>query len=142
MSIEESLAQLRKRFEHFSEELDRYRYIVEMGAKKKSLGENLKTEANEIIGCQSRSWMVAEQKDGLWIMATDSEASIVKGLLALIEKLFNNRSSAEILSISADSILESLGLGDSITSQRQLGFKSALQKMRSMVSVQSQTPAP
>ena len=79
----------------------------------------------------SQAWVVGKkQPDLTFVFQTDSDALIVKGLLRLLEMVLNNRMPEEIKIMKAESLLESLGLGHSITSQRTHGFASAFHKIK------------
>lgn len=130
MSIPDNIAKIKKRFNFFNNDMDKYEHIIELSKKSKGLEDSEKTREHEIIGCQSRSWMVPQIQDGGYSFRTDSEAFIVKGLLYVLEQIFNGNTKEDILKTDEDSILESIGLGGSISTQRQLGFRSAIKKMK------------
>ena len=104
---------------------------MDMARESASLTENEQTEQNKIYGCTSQAWVVAEAAaDGTYQFRTDSDALIVKGLLNILERIFNGHSSTEIRSVNGNRVLDSVGLGGSISSQRTNGFASAIQKIK------------
>ena len=79
------------------------------------------------------AWVICENNNEKIVITTDSESYIVKRLLHLLEKILNNRTKNEILSINAGSILNNIGLGNNITSQRTNGFLSAVNKIQNEI---------
>ena len=110
---------------------DKFVQLMDMARESASLTENEQTEQNKIYGCTSQAWVVAEAAaDGTYQFRTDSDALIVKGLLNILERIFNGHSSTEIRSVNGNRVLDSVGLGGSISSQRTNGFASAIQKIK------------
>jgi cysteine desulfuration protein SufE len=85
---------------------------------------------NKILGCTSQAWIVREKSGDSFSFHTDSDAMIVKGLLSLIERVFNKRTKEEILTIDGSKFLSSIGLGTAISSQRTNGFSNAIRKIQ------------
>jgi cysteine desulfuration protein SufE len=107
---------------------------MDMAKELGGLTESEKIETNKIYGCTSQAWVVgAENIDGTFSFKTDSDAMIVKGLLGLLEKIFNGQNSENILLIQSSDILDSIGLVGAVKNQRTYGFSSAIEKIKGLV---------
>ena len=130
-TIQQTLEEISADFEILPEPKDKFVQLLDLGKQSSGLPSELKTEQNKIYGCMSQAWVVGKkQPDMTFVFQTDSDALIVKGLLRLLEMVLNNRMPEEIKIMKAESLLESLGLGHSITSQRTHGFASAFHKIK------------
>lgn len=130
-TIQQTLDEISADFEILPDPKDKFVQLLDLGKQSSGLPSELKTEQNKIYGCMSQAWVVGKkQPDMTFVFQTDSDALIVKGLLRLLEMVLNNRMPEEIKTMRAESLLESLGLGHSITSQRTHGFASAFHKIK------------
>jgi len=127
------LQEIRDNFDLFDNQLDKFEYLIELGKNNQGLSNQYKTEQNLIIGCASKSWVFCYQKDRLFFIDIDSEAHIVRGLLSILQRAINGREKSEIIDMDGIKILEDIGLGNSITSQRMNGFLSALKTIKKLV---------
>jgi len=118
-------------FEFLEDWEDKYRYIIEEGKKMPALDEALKVESNKVKGCASQVWLHFSVSDTLYFDG-DSDAIIVKGLIALLRKLYNGTPIDEIKNISALDNLKRLGLDDHLSSQRSNGVKAMVEKISSI----------
>jgi len=133
-SIKAELNSLRETFEIFENPKDKFLQLMDMAKGQRPFKQEDRVESNKIYGCSSQAWIVAEDNgDTTFSFRTDSDALIVKGLLQILEKIFNNKTSDEILSVDSHYILQYIGLEGSITSQRNNGFSSALEKIHKLV---------
>tara|TARA_B100001996_G_scaffold265877_1_gene207601 strand:- start:182 stop:613 length:432 start_codon:yes stop_codon:yes gene_type:complete len=133
-NIEEELKSLQEIFEIFENPKDKFLQLMDMAKDQRPLHDKDKIESNKIYGCSSQAWVVAENhEDKTYTFRTDSDALIVKGLLQILEKIFNNQKAKEILSIDSQYILQTIGLEGSVTSQRNNGFSSAVNKIHKLV---------
>ena len=133
-SVEKELKSLREIFEIFENPKDKFLQLMDMAKDQKPLHKDDKKELNKIYGCSSQAWVVAKNhEDNTYTFRTDSDALIVKGLLQILEKVFNNQTSEEILSVNSQYILQAIGLEGSVTSQRNNGFSSAVDKIHKLV---------
>ena len=133
-NIEKELKSLQEIFEMFENPKDKFLQLMDMAKDQRPLHGKYKIESNKIYGCSSQAWVVAENhEDKTYTFRTDSDALIVKGLLQILEKIFNNQKSKEILSIDSQYILQTIGLEGSVTSQRNNGFSSAVNKIHKLV---------
>ena len=130
-SIQQTAEEISADFEILPDPKDKFVQLLDLGKQSSGLPSELKIEQNKIYGCMSQAWVVCtKQPDLTFVFQTDSDALIVKGLLRLLELVLNNRLPGEIKIMEAESLLDSLGLGHSITSQRTHGFASALHKIK------------
>ena len=129
-TIENQLAEFRELFSFFDDPMDKFTQIIDMGKNSKGLDWIDKNDNTKIVGCTSQAWVkCTENGDGIFLVRTDSDAFIVRGLLNILEKLLNGRTAEEVLSVEAKDILENIGLNQNITSQRTNGFISAINKV-------------
>ena len=133
-SIKEELKNLKEIFEIFENPKDKFLQLMDMAKDNRPLPDKDKIESNKIYGCSSQAWVVAKNhQNNIFTFQTDSDALIVKGLLNILEKIFNNQTSEEILSVNSQYILRTIGLEGSVTSQRNNGFSSAVNKIHEIV---------
>jgi cysteine desulfuration protein SufE len=113
---------------------DRYRYVIELGRKLTGFPETERTEANKVQGCASQVWLTTaiDHRDGRPFLTFigDSDAHIVRGLVAILIALLSGRSASEISSEDPLALFERLGLGEHLTPQRSNGFRSMVKRMR------------
>ena len=132
--IEAEISSLRETFEIFDNPKDKFVQLMDMAKDQKPFKQEDRVESNKIYGCTSQAWVVAKNNgDTTFSFRTDSDALIVKGLLQILEKVFNNKTSDEILSVDSQYILQSIGLEGSVTSQRNNGFASAVEKIHKLI---------
>ena len=114
---------------------DRYRYVIELGRKLVPLDEKAHTAANKVQGCASQVWIDTRvsgpQDDPRLDFVGDSDALIVKGLIAIVFALLSGRPARQILATNAQAMLDSLGLKDHLTPQRSNGLASMVARIRS-----------
>lgn len=114
---------------------ERYRYVIELGRDLEPLSEEEHSPANKVEGCVSQVWLVNEMRsDGegrpVLHFRGDSDAHIVRGLIAILMRLYSNKRPAEILEIDARSILAQLGLDEHLTPQRSNGLYSMVGRIQ------------
>ena len=114
---------------------DRYRYVIELGRGLAPLPESARSEANKVQGCASQVWLASEvRRDGgngprLYLVG-DSDAHIVRGLVAILLALYGGKPAREILSTDAIAVFDRLGLREHLTPQRSNGFRSMVERIR------------
>ena len=134
MTIQETLQDLNDLFSIFDNPKDKFIQLMDMAKDSEGLPDSERTDHNKIYGCTSQAWLVGDRGDNsTFIFRTESDAMIVKGLLALLEKIFNDKTIDDILSVNSTDILNSIGLDGAITSQRTNGFSSAVEKIQGIV---------
>jgi len=133
-SIEKELLNFREIFEIFENPKDKFLQLMDMAKEQQPLDDKDKIESNKIYGCSSQAWVIAENhENNIYTFRTDSDALIVKGLLQILEKIFNHQKPENILSVNSQYILQTIGLEGSVTSQRNNGFSSAVNKIHKLV---------
>lgn len=116
-------------FDGLDDWMDRYSYIIELGNSLEPLDESLKTPDNLIDGCQSRLWLDAQCADGVVTYRADSDAIIVKGIVAMLIRVLSGQKAQDI--VDADLyFIERIGLRDHLSPTRSNGLLSMLKQMR------------
>lgn len=115
---------------------DRYRYLIELGRSLSPLPEEAHSDENKVRGCASQVWLEARREGGpgpetRLHFAGDSDAHIVRGLVALALAIYSGRTAQEILATDAFSIYESLGLAAHLTPQRSNGVRAMIERIKS-----------
>ena len=126
--IQERIAKIKGEFLNFADWEGRYKHLIEMGKDLPKMNEDFKIDANKIKGCQSQVWLMAELKDGLVYFHADSDASIVKGIVALLVFVYSGASPEEILS-TKPTFLEEIGLREHLSMSRANGLTSMLKQI-------------
>jgi cysteine desulfuration protein SufE len=114
---------------------DRYRYVIELGRTLAPLPENLRNEANKVQGCASQVWLgTSVQPNGAagptLNFVGDSDAHIVRGLIAILFALYSGKHAPEIVGTDAVALFERLGLREHLTPQRSNGFRSMVERVK------------
>jgi cysteine desulfuration protein SufE len=115
---------------------DRYRYVIELGRALPPFPEPARTDANKVQGCASQVWLISETKPALngggprLEFQGDSDAHIVKGLIAILFALYSGQPASKILDTDALAVFERLGLREHLTPQRSNGFRSMVERIR------------
>ena len=129
-----SLTQICSDFDLLDEWEDRYRYVIELGRALPALPELLRTETNKVRGCASQVWLAthAEPANGVPRLSFvgDSDAHIVRGLIAILFSIYDGKRADEIVSTDAILIFEDLGLKEHLTPQRSNGFASMVARIK------------
>lgn len=134
MAFKDKLNNLRDLFELFEDPKDKFIQLMDMAKESKVLDLSDRVDKNKIIGCTSQAWvLVTENKDKTFSIKTDSDSQIVKGLLSILETIFQNQPAENILTMTSQEILTSIGLEGSVSSQRTNGFSSAVKKIQGIV---------
>jgi len=115
---------------------DRYRYIIELGRTLPELPERARVEANKVQGCASQVWMETSLRPNgkagpVLSFVGDSDAHIVRGLIAILFALYSGKPARDILSIDAIALFDRIGLREHLTPQRSNGFRSMVERIRS-----------
>ncbi len=113
---------------------DRYRYVIELGRELTPLPDTAHTDANKVRGCASQVWLLTHvDRSGpepMLIFEGDSDAHIVRGLIAILLRLYSGRPAAGILATDANALFERLGLNQQLTPQRSNGLASMVARIR------------
>ena len=130
-SVQNILGEIRDTFALFDDPLDRFTQLIDMGKSSQGLSDDFKIDVNIIKSCTSKAWMVISSPDSsVYSIKTDSESHIVKGLLSILEKIVESSTRDDIMMLDGVQILDSIGLGKRITSQRTNGFIGAVEMLK------------
>lgn len=129
-SLAEAKQEIIDEFGLFDDWIDRYEYIVELGRKLGGLDERFRTEQYRVKGCQSQVWFRAREDGGRIYFEADSDAMIVRGLIALLLRVYSGRTPAEILETPPD-FLEAIDLGSHISGSRANGLAAMVNHIQS-----------
>lgn len=128
------LDHLKSDFELLDDWEDRYRHVIELGKDLPAFDEAARNPANKVKGCASQVWLVyrlsGPASNPVLHFSGDSDALIVKGLVAIALMIFSGRTAREILATDAAAILRDLGLHDHLTPQRSNGFAAMIERIR------------
>ncbi|HYC17355.1 MAG TPA: SufE family protein [Pseudolabrys sp.] len=130
-----ALDQIVENFALLDEWDDRYRYVIELGRTLPPLAASAHIDANKVRGCASQVWLVTHVKpDGsagpILKFEGDSDAHIVRGLIAILFAVYSGKSAREILAVDALSLFDRLGLRENLTPQRSNGLRSMVERIR------------
>ena len=116
-------------FSDFDDWMDKYQLLIDLGNEQEPLDEKYKTEQNLIDGCQSRVWLQADMEDGNVVFQAESDALIVKGIIALLIKVVSGHTPDEILN-SDLYFIEKIGLKEHLSPTRSNGLLAMVKQMR------------
>ncbi len=128
--IEAAIAELEDEFALFSDWEERFAYLIDLGRAMAPLAEVERSEANKVRGCASQVWLVSERRDGRLFFRGESDAFLVKGLIAVMLRVFSGRTPADILSVEPKALAARLGLSEALTAQRSNGLFSMMERIR------------
>lgn len=123
-------------FEFLEDWEERYRYVIEQGKEMPDLDAALKVPATKVDGCASQVWLHPTIEDGIFRFDGDSDAMIVKGLIALLRRLYNGLSLKEVLAVDARAEMARLGLDDHLSAQRSNGLRAMIERVRETAAAQ------
>ncbi|MGN6424701.1 MAG: SufE family protein [Asticcacaulis sp.] len=129
--VSERLDELLEEFDLFDDWEERYRYIIDLGKELAPLSDDEKTEATRVRGCASQVWLVMDPApEGMLKFRGDSDAFIVRGLIAVLIRLLNDLPYSEIQGFSIRDALTRLGLDEALSSQRTNGLMSMVERLK------------
>ena len=128
-SIPEIQSEIVEDFSFLPDWEEKYAYLIELGQKMSPLPEAYRTEENIVRGCQSTVWLHRECRDGVVTLASDSDALIVKGLAALLMKVYSGQRAEDILQADL-TFFESTGLSKHLSSQRANGLMAMIEQIK------------
>ncbi|MEC9022509.1 MAG: SufE family protein [Pseudomonadota bacterium] len=129
-SIDDAVQSIIDEFSLFDDWIERYEYIIELGEKLSGLSEAQKTETNRVRGCQSQVWFVATRVEDRIHFDADSDAMIVRGLIALLLRVYSDRTPQEIAATPPD-FFEAVDLGSHLSGNRANGLAAMINHIRS-----------
>jgi len=119
-------------FEFLDDWEDRYRHVIDLGKAMEPLEDALKVDATKVHGCASQVWLHPEISDGVFNFRGDSDAMIVRGLIAVLAALYNDVPVSDAAKIDAQAELGRLGLNDHLSAQRSNGLRSMVERLNSL----------
>ena len=129
MTINELQDEVIEEFSDFTDWMDKYQLLIDLGNEQPPLDERYKTESNLIDGCQSRVWLQADLVDGKIMLTAESDALIVKGIIALLIRVLNGHTPQEILDADLY-FIERIGLKDHLSPTRSNGLLAMVKQIR------------
>lgn len=129
-TINEKQDEVIEEFEGFTDWMDKYQMLIDLGNDLEPLDAKYKTEQNLIDGCQSRVWLQADYKDGLLYFTADSDALITKGIIALLIRVLSGHTPQEILDADLY-FIEKIGLRQHLSPTRSNGLLSMVKQIKS-----------
>lgn len=129
----DSIQAIRDDFAFLDEWEDRYRYVIDLGAALPPFPDSARTDAHKVPGCVSQVWLTTQIGDGqdpVIRFQGDSDAHIVRGLVAIMLALFSGRRASEILAEDAEAVLRELGLDEHLSPQRANGLRSMVRRIK------------
>ena len=131
MQTDEIINNLIDDFSFFETWEEKYEYIIDMGKNLSPMDDALKSEESKVKGCMSQVWLVkVENDDGTINLIADSDAIIVKGLIALLLKVYNGQTKKAIQSTDINKLFAGLGLDNNLAGTRRNGLASMVEKIR------------
>lgn len=110
----------------------RYRQVIQWGKKLPAMPDELKGDQVLVSGCESQVWLVGDHVDGRWVFSADSDARIVRGLIAIVLAAFNGKTSQQIQAFDIDAYFESLGLIQHLSPSRGNGLKAIVEQIHTL----------
>lgn len=129
MTINEIQDEVIEEFADFDDWMDRYQLLIDLGSEQEPLADEYKTESNLIDGCQSRVWLQADYADGRIHFMAESDALIVKGIVALLIRVLNDQTPQDILDADLY-FIERIGLKEHLSPTRSNGLLAMLKQMK------------
>jgi len=128
----EAFEEIVEDFEFLEDWEDRYRYVIDRGKAMEPLDDALKVPATKVDGCASQVWLHPRIENGTFSFEGESDAMIVRGLIAVLKALYNGRPVAEVPKVDAHGELARLGLNDHLSSQRSNGLRAMVERICSV----------
>ena len=129
MTINEIQDEIIEEFSGFDDWMDKYQLLIDLGNEQAPLDEKYKTESNLIDGCQSRVWLQCDYEDGKLVFTAESDALIVKGIVALLIRVLSGHTPKEI--VDADLyFIDQIGLKDHLSPTRSNGLLAMMKQMK------------
>jgi cysteine desulfuration protein SufE len=129
MTIEEIQQEIIEEFSMYEDWMDKYAYLIELGNELEDLDSKFKNDQNLIKGCQSRVWLVAELADGKINFKGESDAVIVKGLVALLLRVVSGRTPKELMETKLH-FIDDIGLKQHLSPTRSNGLLAMVKQIR------------
>lgn len=135
MSIHK-LDELKENFALFDDWEDRYRYLIDLGKTLPEMDDALKTDETFVKGCTSKVWIICETlDDGKLHFTADSDAHIVRGLIAIVLAAYQDKTAEEIAGVDIDSAFSEIGLDQHLSPNRRNGFFAMVERVKTFANV-------
>ncbi len=128
----EAFEEIAETFEFLDDWEDRYRHVIDMGKAMAPLEDAFKVPATKVDGCASQVWLLPDVTEGVFSFRGDSDAMIVRGLIAVLAALFNGLAVGEVVKVDARAELGRLGLNDHLSAQRSNGVRAMIERIQSV----------
>ncbi|MEM6711505.1 MAG: SufE family protein [Pseudomonadota bacterium] len=128
-----TFSEIQDNFDFLTDWEDRYRYIIELGRTLDPLSDTERSETTRVLGCASQVWLLRDHhgQENTLHFRGDSDAHIVRGLIAIVLSLYNGKTPRDALDIDAGVTLGALGLNEHLSPQRSNGLQSMIERIRS-----------
>lgn len=133
-TIESAIADLEDELALLPDWEERFSYLIDLGKQLAPLAESERCEATKVRGCASQVWLVSERRDGRLFFRGESDAFLVKGLIAVLLRVYSGRTPEEILALDPKALAARLGLSEALTAQRSNGLFAMMQRIRDVAS--------
>ncbi|MCF8879241.1 SufE family protein [Hyphobacterium sp. SN044] len=130
MSVQHDIEILVDEFDLLGDWEQRYRYLIDMGKALPPFPEDARDDAHRVKGCVSQVWLVTRRDGDRLVFEADSDAHIVRGLAALLIRLYSGRTAEEIRSVDARDVLARIGLAEHLSPQRSNGLNSMIARIQ------------
>jgi len=132
MDLPQNIQDLLEDFEFLTDWEDRYMHVIDMGKQLPGLPDALKVDANKVKGCVSQVWLMTDHDEAADVLSFqgDSDAHIVKGLVAIVLEIYSGRTPSEITALNAEPILKDLGLSEHLSPQRSNGLRAMVGRIK------------
>ncbi len=129
-----SIDELAENFALFDNWEERYGYLIELGKDLEPMEDALKTDHTFVRGCTSRVWMVAQKGEsgGRYHFIADSDAHIVRGLIALLLSAYQDKTTEEIAAVDIEKIFNEIGLSEHLSPNRRNGFFAMVERIKAL----------
>lgn len=126
-----NLNELIENFSLFSDWEERYKYLIDLGKNLEPMAESLKTDGSLVRGCTSRVWLICEtNSDGAFHFIADSDAHIVRGLIAILLSAFEGKTAKQIKEVDIHAAFDEIGLGTHLSPNRRNGFFAMVERVK------------
>ena len=124
-------AELVDTFQFFDDWQERYGYLIDLGKTLPEFPEGQRTELSRVRGCMSQVWLVIEPAEGgRWTVLADSDSAIVRGLIAVLQVVYSNKTAAEMTAVDLDDFFGAIGLDQHLSPNRRNGFYAMVERIR------------
>jgi cysteine desulfuration protein SufE len=138
MMASPAFEEIAETFEFLDDWEDRYRHVIELGRAMPALADAFRVPATKVDGCASQVWLMprieGQGKEARFHFDGDSDAMIVRGLIAVLHALYSGLSLAEVLKVDAQMELARIGLNEHLSAQRSNGLRAMVERIRSLAS--------